>query len=115
MILMREIGHSVILFCNPNSQISAIAKKYDFEIIECKMNKKNYIYTILKFIKVIKNKKIELVITHGSTDSWIGAISRFFCKKQCKFARERHNLFSIKGIGSKIMHKTMFDAIIYIS
>ena len=116
MRFMRELGHKVILFCNPNSEISRRAKTENFKTIECKISKKNFHKTIPIFCKILREENINLVITHGSTDSWIAAIARFFSKKQgVKFARERHNLFPINGILSKIMHRSMFDKILYIS
>lgn len=115
MQLLRELGNEVILFCNPNSKLSIKAKELGFEVIIQKMSKKNYFITVPKLIKTIKQKDINLVITHGSTDSWIGAISRIFSNKKVKFYRERHNLFKIKGFVSRFMHKYMFDKILYIS
>ncbi|WP_172199939.1 glycosyltransferase family 4 protein [Campylobacter sp. RM16188] len=115
MVLSRELGHNVMLFCNPNSQISEVAKEKGFEVFECKMSKKTYHKSIPTLCKIIKDKNINLVITHGSTDSWNGAIARIFRKKGVKFARERHNMYPVKGVASKFMHKFMFDKIIYIS
>lgn len=115
MVFARELGHNVMLFCNPNSQISEVAKEKGFEVFECKMSKKTYHKSVPMLCKIIKEKNVNLVITHGSTDSWNGAIARIFKKKNVKFARERHNMYPVKGAVSKFMHKFMFDKILYIS
>lgn len=115
MEILRELGHEVILFCNPNSQIALKAEKLNFEVIKQTMNKKNYFITVPKICKIIKERDISLVISHGSTDSWIAAISKIFSAKKVKFYRERHNLFQIKGWLSKFMHKKIFDKILYVS
>lgn len=115
MEILRELGHEVLLFANPNSQIAEKAEKLGFEVIRQKMTKKNYFITVPKMLKTIKGKNIDLVISHGSTDSWIAAISKIFSSKKVKFYRERHNLFQIKGWLSKVMHRSLFDKILYIS
>ncbi|QKF60705.1 glycosyltransferase family 4 protein [Campylobacter curvus] len=116
MRFMRELGHEVYLFCNPNSEILKVAKSENFNTIECEMNKKNFHKSIPALCKAIKENSINVVITHASTDSWVGAIAGLLWRKRgVKFLRERHNMFPIKGIVSKFMHKKMFDKILYIS
>ncbi|MDO5046701.1 glycosyltransferase family 4 protein [Campylobacter sp.] len=116
MVFARDLGHNVMLFCNPNSQISEVAKEKGFEVFECKMSKKTYHKSIPALCKVIREKNVNLVITNGSTDSWVGAIAgMFYRKKGVNFARERHNQFPIKGAVSKFMHRKLFDKIISVS
>ena len=116
MRFMREMGHNVILFCNPNSQIESIAKEEGFSVITQEMNKKNFHKSVPALYKAISSNKIDALITHGSTDSWVGAIAGLFYRKRgVKFYKERHNLFPIKGFLSKLMHKRLFDKILYIS
>ena len=112
MRFMREMGHNVILFCSPNSQIESIAKKEGFSVIAQEMNKKNFHKSVPALCETISSNKIDIVITHGSTDSWVGAIAGLFYRsKGVKFYKERHNLFPIKGFLSKLMHKRLFDKI----
>ena len=116
MRFMREMGHNVILFCNPNSQIESIAKEEGFSVIAQEMNKKNFHKSVPALCEAISSNKIDIVITHGSTDSWVGAVAGLFYRsKGVKFYKERHNLFPIKGFVSKLMHKRLFDKILYIS
>ena len=116
MRFMREMGHNVILFCNPNSQIESIAKEEGFSVIAQEMNKKNFHKSVPVLCEAVSSNKIDIVITHGSTDSWVGAIAGLFYRKRgVKFYKERHNLFPIKGFLSKLMHKRLFDKILYIS
>ena len=116
MRFMREMGHEVMLFCNPNSQIESIAKKDGFKVITHEMNKKNFHKSVPALCEAIRSNKIDVVITHGSTDSWVGAIAGLFYRKRgVKFYKERHNLFPINGFVSKFMHKKLFDKILYIS
>lgn len=118
MKLMRELGHKVFLFANPNTQIAQRAENLGFEVILCEMSKKTYHQSIPKLFSTIKNNNIHCVITHDSTDSWIGAATRILCKLsgiRTIFMRERHNLYPIKGFLSKALHTRLFDKILYIS
>ena len=112
----QELGHNVILFCNPNSEISKRARKENFKVIECEMNKKNFHKTVPIFCKILWQENIDVVISNGSTDSWVVAISKIFTRKKgIKFIRERHNEFPIRGFLSKFLHTTLFDKIISVS
>lgn len=113
---MRKLGYGTMLFCNPNSEISKRAKEENFKVIECEINKKNFHKTVPIFCKILWQENIDVVISNGSTDSWIAAISKIFTKKKgVKFIRERHNEFPIKSFLSKFLHTTLFDKIISVS
>lgn len=112
----QELGHNVILFCNPNSEISKRAREENFKVIECEMNKKNFHKTVSILCKILWQENIDVVISNGSTDSWVAAISKIFTRKKgVKFIRERHNEFPIRGFLSKFLHTTLFDKIISVS
>ena len=112
----QELGHNVILFCNPNSEILKRARKENFKVIACEMNKKNFHKTVPILCKILWQENIDVVISNGSTDSWVAAISKIFTRiKGVKFIRERHNEFPIRGFLSKFLHTTLFDKIISVS
>ena len=96
---MRELGHGTTLFCNPNSEISKRAQEENFKVIECEMNKKNFHETVPIFCKILWQENIDVVISNGSTDSWVAAISKIFTRKK----------------GGKFLHTTLFDKIISVS
>ncbi|WP_103630557.1 glycosyltransferase family 4 protein [Campylobacter concisus] len=112
----QELGHNVMLFCNPNSEILKRARKENFKVIACEMNKKNFHKTVPILCKILWQENIDVVISNGSTDSWVAAISKIFTRKKgVKFIRERHNEFPIRGFLSKFLHTTLFDKIISVS
>ena len=113
LINTKKLGHKVYLLANPNADIINKAKKHGIEVITKEMNKKTILPSSFFLRKFIKNNNIDLVISHGSTDSRIVAITKLFTK--IKAIRERHNLYEIKGFLSKIQHKYLFDYIIAIS
>lgn len=115
MLAMRELGHNVMLLCNPGSQIASRAKELNIEVFEYPMHKKNYHKTIPFLHKIIKENNIKIVISHGSTDSWICGICSLWWRKNVIFVRERHNLFTIKSLLSKLAFKYLYNYIFYIS
>lgn len=115
MLAMHELGHNVMLLCNPDSQIASKAKELNFKVFEHSMHKKNYHKTIPFLHKTIKENNINLVISHGSTDSWICAVCSLWWRKSVIFVRERHNLFTIKSSLSKFAFKHFYNYIFYIS
>ena len=93
LINTKKLGHKVYLLANPNADIINKAKKHGIEVITKEMNKKTILPSSFFLRKFIKNNNIDLVISHGSTDSWIVAITKLFTK--IKAIRERHNLYEI--------------------
>ena len=68
-LALKKQGHEVILICNPNADIISFAEEKNINFITYPMNKRNFHKTIPFFLKLFKTKKIDLIITHGSTDS----------------------------------------------
>jgi len=65
--------------------------------------------------RLIKNVGIDLIVSHGSTDSWIVAIAGHLSRKRPVLIRERHNLFPIRGWLSRWQHRVLFDHVVAIS
>lgn len=115
LIHTKELGHTVYLLANPNAQIIEKAKLNDINVITLKMTKKTIFTSILFLLKLIKKLDLDLIVSHGSTDSWIVALTKIFCFNKIHIIRERHNMYEIKGLISKLQHRYLFDYIIAIS
>jgi len=114
-IALGELGHKVILVCNPGARIRERAEKHGIQTFELEMNKGNYHRTIPFFLRLIRSHSIDLVITHGSTDSWIGGMAAWFSRANPRSLRERHNLFPIRSRPSRWLHHSLFDGVLSIS
>ena len=113
LINTKKLGHKVYLLANPNADIIKKAKKHDIKVIIQEMNKKTILSSALFLKKLTKELKFDLIVSHGSTDSWIVAIVKLI--SGVSVIRERHNLYEIKGLLSKIQHRYLFNYIIAIS
>lgn len=114
-IALRQLNHQITLVCNPGSIIGERFCLEKFHVIEQEMNKKNWFETIPFFIKLVEETEIDLIITHGSTDSWIGGLSARLSSRKPSSLRERHNLFPIRSLPSRWLHRSLFNGILSIS
>lgn len=115
LIHTQELGHTVYLLANPNAQIIEKAKINNINVITLKMTKKTIFTSILFILKLIKKLDLDLIISHGSTDSWIVALTKIFSFNKIHIMRERHNMYEIKGLISKLQHRYLFDNILAVS
>ncbi|WP_300365236.1 glycosyltransferase family 4 protein [Hydrogenimonas sp.] len=111
----RSLGHDVFLVCNPGAVIGERARSFDIPVTEIRMTKKTYHQTVPALMRFIQSNEIDIVVSHGSTDSWIVAVAGNLSKRKPFLIRERHNLFPIKGTLSRWQHRSLFDRIIAIS
>ena len=114
MRVLRDLGHEVSLFCEPNSDIDRRARDEGFAVVNAVIEKHTYHKTIPLLMRTVRERGISLVVANGSIDGWICAIARLFCP-HAYFARERHNEYAIRGLASKFMFRHMMDKIIYVS
>lgn len=115
MIAIKELGHTPFLLCNPQADISKKAKEHGIKVYEFPMHKKNFHKTVPYLLDLIKEQDIDVIFTHGSTDSWIGAVAGKLSSKKPMLIRERHNLFPIKGFLSRLQYRYIFDKVAVLS
>lgn len=68
---MRERGHSIIIAAHQESRLLSNAKKEGLEVLPVEFKRRNFLRIILFFKNLIENKKIDIVNTHSSKDSWL--------------------------------------------
>ncbi|GAB6182650.1 glycosyltransferase family 4 protein [Thermodesulfovibrio hydrogeniphilus] len=72
---LMEKGHSVTLVCREKSRIKEKAIELGIEVITLPLRKPYDIESIIKLVKILKQKKVNIINTHSGIDSWIGAIA----------------------------------------
>ena len=90
---LNKRGHKVVLVCNPGSVIAGKAAGAGIKVYELRMTKKNYLLTIPKIIRIIREEDVDIVSTHSSVDSWAGGIAAKLTGR--RLVRFRHNLYPI--------------------
>ncbi|MEW6108856.1 MAG: glycosyltransferase family 4 protein [Nitrospirota bacterium] len=99
-ILTEAVGlsrrnHRVILVCHRNSMLAVRAKEAGLTVYEVNMVKQAHLLTIPKLMKIIKEEKVDLVVTNSSVDSWAGGIAAKMKGK--RLVRIKHNLNPVKS------------------
>lgn len=85
---MIELGHTVILACQPGSGILAKAREQGIPVEEVAIRAGWDLKAIVKLCKVIRKHRIEIVNTHSGKDTWVGGLAAKLCG--AKFFRTRH-------------------------
>lgn len=113
LLAAKNIGETPYLICNPGSEIGKRAREHGIATTEIPINKKNFHRTVPFLLRFIKEQRIDVVISHGSTDSWVVALAGLF--SDVKTVRERHNEFPINGFLSRLLHRKLFDRLLVVS
>jgi glycosyltransferase involved in cell wall biosynthesis len=67
---MRELGHKVVIACQPGSGILAKAREFDIPVEEVVMRGSIDPFAVWNLYRVIKRHGINVVSTHSGKDSW---------------------------------------------
>lgn len=85
---MIELGHTVILACQPGSGILAKAREQGVPVEEVTIRAGWDLKAIMKLCRVIRKHRIGIVNTHSGKDTWVGGVAAKLCG--ARFFRTRH-------------------------
>lgn len=103
----------MVIVAQPESQIRKRAGDSGIEAIPLKMTKATYHRSIPRLIKIIEDFDCDLVVTHGSTDSWAAGIAARLARRRPKLIRVRHNMFPVgRGMLSSLLYRYLPNKII---
>ncbi len=116
LVATRELGHGVFLLCNPGTPIGQRARELDITVYEYPMNQWTQFTTAALYaLDLIHKLEIDVLITHSSSDSWMGGFAGRLSRRKPVLMRERHNLHSIVGWPSIWLHRFLFHYLLAIS
>ena len=72
---LKKLGYRVLVACQEGSGIADKANRAGLKIFTFPMRFAFDLPAILKFIRIIKSEKIDIIHTHSSKDSWIAGIA----------------------------------------
>ncbi|MDH4028066.1 MAG: glycosyltransferase family 4 protein [Nitrospirota bacterium] len=87
---MRQRGHNVIIAAHPESGLFARAVKDGLETVPVKFRRRDLFRIIPFFKKLIEEKKIDIVNTHSSKDSWLVLPAARLARNRPLVIRTRH-------------------------
>jgi glycosyltransferase involved in cell wall biosynthesis len=88
MIALRELGVELFLACKEKSKIKQKAIENGFKVFILPFRGNTDFKTLFGLMKIIKEKRIDIVNTHSGKDTWVGGLAAKI--SGAKFIRTRH-------------------------
>ncbi len=92
---MSERGHLVSIVAQPKSALLRCAQEKDMSVFSMPMNWWVCGWMFFQLLKVIKRQKIQIIVTHGSIDSWVGGMAGRLSSQKPWIIRARHKTIPI--------------------
>ncbi len=103
---MKKLGHRIIIAAQSGSGIIPAIDREGFEKEILSMKKKDFIISIIQFVKIISKHNVDIVNTHSSWDSWIASIAARISSHKPIIIRTRHLSTPVsKGLLSRIVYQ----------
>lgn len=103
---MKKLGHHIIIAAQPDSGIIPAIEREGFDKEILSMKKKDFIISIIQFVKIISKHNVDIVNTHSSWDSWIASIAARISSRKPIIIRTRHLSTPVsKGLFSRIVYQ----------
>lgn len=103
---MKKLGHHIIIAAQPGSGIIPAIEREGFDKEILSMKKKDFIISIIQFVKIISKHNVDIVNTHSSWDSWIASIAARISPHKPIIIRTRHLSTPVsKGLLSRIVYQ----------
>jgi len=102
---MSSRGHAVKIIAQPNSFLARQAQELGLSTITIRMNWLLSGELLFSFIRIIKKNRIQIVVTHGSIDSWLASLAGRLSFMQPLVVRTRHKS---TPVSSTIRHALLY-------
>lgn len=108
---MRKRGHTVILGVMKGGGLIQRARDAGFTVYELNFKRLAWPVCLVQLLKIMRRHAIQLVNTHSSLDSWIGAIAARLAQRIV--VRTRHLSTPIKaGWNSRVLYGDLADFVV---
>ncbi|OGL41098.1 MAG: hypothetical protein A3C43_06600 [Candidatus Schekmanbacteria bacterium RIFCSPHIGHO2_02_FULL_38_11] len=118
---IRDKGHFVLVAAPKGSTLVKRAREEGIDTYDDLTFQRGFHPFILfselfKLKRVIERYDIDILHTHGSQDTWAGALSSIFIKKNLILIRTRHNTFQVKyNLFNRLLYKYLIDKLFIVS
>lgn len=90
MLTMREMGHRMLLACQPGAKLGIRAREAGFEVTEIRMRGALDVPAILAFRRLLTGQQVQIVNTHSSKDTLVAGLAARSLFKRPRIVRTRH-------------------------
>lgn len=118
---LKSMGHEVIIATPAISELAQKARDAGLEVCdEVSFGKGVHpiqtVRDVFKLKKIIEERDIDIIHTHGSKDSWAGAWAAYLAKTEVKVVRTRHNIFPVsRNLFNRLLYRRLTDHLVVIS
>lgn len=118
---LKEWGHQVIIATPAKSELASKASDAGVEVCSHVSFGKGVhpfltIQDVFSLKKIIEQRQIEILHTHGSKDSWAGAFAAYLSSSPPKVVRTRHNIFPVaRHLLNRLLYRRLTDHLVVIS
>ena len=108
---LKKRGHEVFFGVVEKGLLIEKAQENGIEAFPLKLYKKKALVVLFQIMSLIKSKKIDLVVTHSSVDSWLGGLAARLLKKPV--IRMRHLSTRIRGgLNGYLLYNKLSDFVV---
>jgi len=108
---MRERGFDIVFITEHGSVLNEKARANNFKSYCLSFNKRSWVFSFFKLLKILKKEKADIINTHSSLDAWIAGLAAKAAN--IPIVRTRHLSARVrKGINSRIVYNYLADFVI---
>ena len=118
---LQKRGHYVIIAAPRGATLIEKAREegipvFDHLRLPKKFNPVTYVKEVARFRRLIKEKKINVVHTHGSQDTWAAVVAAWLVRPRPLIVRTRHNIFPVRNhLLNRILYRRLIDGVVVVS
>lgn len=110
---MARRGHRVLLALPPNSQLRPLAEREGVPVESVAMRPQWVFFAVLKFLRMIARHQPDVIVTHGSMDSWAASIAGRLSRAKPAIIRIRHKSTAVsRGIRHRFLYRRLPHALV---
>ncbi len=118
---LQQRGHYVVIAAPKGASLIKRAQEegipvFDDLALPKKFRPFTYVREVLKFRRLIKEHRINVVHSHGSQDTWAAAAAAWLVTPRPLVVRTRHNIFPVKNhLFNRLLYRRLIDGVIVVS
>lgn len=96
-VALRQRGHRLLLGCDPQGELFSRARQEEFPVLSLTFGGWRNLKAVVVLRRFLAKKKVDILNTHSSLDSWVGLLARQFFKERPRLVRTRHLSTSVQS------------------
>ncbi len=119
---LKNLGHQVTIVAPKGATLIERARKEKIDTFDGvrfpkRFNPLTFCREVLALSRVMNEKGIEVVHTHGSQDTWVATLTaKLFLARPVPVVRTRHNTFTVRNhVANRLLYRVLIDRVVVVS